>query len=128
MTIPSPDRRRFHRIATDKPATLKVGERECAGQVLDISLRGLLVACADSALLPTCGARASARVQLDDDADYCISMAGRVMHIDGHHIGLQCTEVDIESATRLRRLVELNLADENLLERELTELVNAQSG
>lgn len=127
MTHPTPDRRRFHRIATDKPATLKLGQRECAGQVLDISLRGLLMACADSTLMPTRGADASARVQLDD-ADCCISMAGHIMHIDGDHVGLQCSEMDIESATRLRRLVELNLEDEGLLERELTELVKGQSG
>lgn len=121
----STERRRFQRIATDKPASLTVGGNEYQGQVLDISLRGLLLDCAGAVAMPNSGEPASARVQLDD-ADCCIAVEGTVIHIDGSRIGMMCKQMDVESAARLRRLVELNLADETLLERELSELVAAR--
>jgi hypothetical protein len=126
MTTPSTNRRRFQRIATDKPATLAIDGQEYPGQVLDISLRGLLMACDDAAVLPAGGEAAHARVQLDD-ADCCIALDGIVIHVDGSNVGLRCTQMDLDSAERLRRLVELNLADQDLLERELAELITAQS-
>ena len=36
------ERRRFHRIATDKPVRVQSGGTEHLGTVLDLSLRGLL--------------------------------------------------------------------------------------
>ena len=40
-----------------------------------------------------------------------------------HHLGLFCHHIDIDSITHLRRLIELNLGDETLLQRELAELL-----
>jgi hypothetical protein len=40
----------------------------------------------------------------------------------GKHLGLQFDEIDIHSATSLRRLVELNMGDTSLLERDLLSL------
>jgi len=45
-----------------------------------------------------------------------------VAHVEGGRVGLRRTHIDIESVTHLRRLVELNLGDPALLERELHEL------
>ena len=52
-----------------------------------------------------------------------ISMEGKVIHQDGQHIGIECERIDVESMINLRRLVELNMGDENLLERELAEML-----
>jgi hypothetical protein len=38
-------------------------------------------------------------------------------------IGLECLQLDIDSAGHLRRLIELNLAEESLLQRQLAQLV-----
>lgn len=38
-------------------------------------------------------------------------------------LGLQCREIDLDSITHLRRLIELNLGSSELLERELGALV-----
>ena len=124
MTEPASERRRFHRIATDKTVQLEIGDQQCAGTVLDISLRGLLIACEP----PTSareGDSGKARIHLDDAA-CCIDVEGTVVHINPGQIGLHCTQMDIDSASRLRRLVELNLADNQLLERELVELIAGQ--
>jgi hypothetical protein len=49
-------------------------------------------------------------------------MDGVVVHQDGQHIGIKCRHIDVDSLTRLRRLVELNLGDATLLDRELPHL------
>ena len=38
------------------------------------------------------------------------------------HLGFVCRHIDLDSISHLRRLVELNLGDESLLERELAAL------
>jgi hypothetical protein len=42
--------------------------------------------------------------------------------VENNLVGLEITSMDLDSATNLRRLVELNLADPSLLERELSQL------
>jgi hypothetical protein len=37
-------------------------------------------------------------------------------------LSLSCTEIDLDSITHLRRLLELNLGDPDLIERELSDL------
>ena len=47
------------------------------------------------------------------------------VHHEKEHIGFKTEHMDIDTATHLRRIVELNLGNENLLERELSELVHS---
>lgn len=54
-----------------------------------------------------------------------IAMAGEVAHVEGEHVGLLCRSIDIESITHLRRLLEINLGDAALLERELKALISS---
>jgi hypothetical protein len=119
------ERRRFQRIATDKAVTLHLGDARLVGVVHDISLRGLL--CQAIGELPpglVSGAPVHARVQLDREA-CAIELDGEVAHIAGRQLGIHCHSMDVEDAARLRRLVELNLADTTLLERELSQLLSA---
>ena len=124
MNAPAVERRRFQRIATDKCVELEIDGQRYVGSVVDISLRGLLIVCARANRL-TRGDAAHARVSLDDDS-LCIEVAGEIIHVDERQVGLRCTQMGLESAARLRRLVELNLADSALLERELNELLTDQ--
>jgi hypothetical protein len=50
-------------------------------------------------------------------------MAGEVVHVEDGRLGLRCTEIDLESITNLRRLVELNLGDEAALHREMSAML-----
>lgn len=52
----------------------------------------------------------------------CIKMDITVAYIEDQQIGLDCKGIDLDSITHLRRLVELNLGDANLLKRELMAL------
>ena len=54
-----------------------------------------------------------------------INMEIKVVHGEGRYAGLHCLAIDIDSVTHLRRLVELNLGDPALLDRELSALIVA---
>ncbi|MCW9077838.1 MAG: PilZ domain-containing protein [Gammaproteobacteria bacterium] len=115
------ERRRFHRIATDKPVRLRDGDMQHSGTVLDISLQGLLLE-SNGSWKPTIGTRVRAGVRLGEEMPE-ISMDGEIAHIDGKRVGLRCVGIDLESASMLRRMVELNLGDGELLERDLSQLL-----
>ena len=121
MPEASHERRRFHRIATDKPVTVKADDGPHEGITLDVSLRGLLIEPSDG-WIPDSGGNVSARVRLDDDL-CCIDMDGQIVHVENGRIGISVTSVDVDSASRLRRMVELNLGDEADLERDLAQLI-----
>ncbi|WP_346289016.1 PilZ domain-containing protein, partial [Zoogloea sp.] len=66
-------------------------------------------------------------IDLEPDGEVQVLMSGQIAHVeargDALHLGLVCREIDLDSITHLRRLVELNLGDAELLEREVALLV-----
>lgn len=111
--------RRFTRIPFEVPVTLGCGDRSWESQLVDISLHGALI-------------KTPASWQQTDQEQYQLSI-----HLDGGHeigmdvvvahrqeneLGLRCVDIDVESITHLRRLIELNLGEPELLERELSAL------
>ena len=56
------------------------------------------------------------------DSEICIQMQMRVVHERDNQLGLACQHIDVESISHLRRLLELNLGDASLLDRELERL------
>ena len=62
-------------------------------------------------------------IRLDAAGEAVIRMEGEIAHRDGTQVGMRCTGIDLDSIAHLRRLVELNLGDEELLHRELSALV-----
>lgn len=121
MPTETAERRHFHRVGTDKPVVVVADGQQHRGQVLDVSLNGLLFQVND-AWRPPLGTALEARIRLDDDS-LGIALTGEVAHLEGNQIGLQCLSLDLDSASRLRRLVELNLGDQASLERDLAELI-----
>ncbi|MBX7270693.1 PilZ domain-containing protein [Stutzerimonas chloritidismutans] len=119
MTDSPSDRRRFQRIEFDAATELVQGDRRWPVELHDLSLKGLLVrrpegwdADAEQSF--------EARVRLADDAELRMEVA--MTHEVGDLIGFVCQHIDLDSIAHLRRLVELNLGDEALLERELAAL------
>ncbi len=114
------ERRRFRRILFDAPAQLITSREVRETAVVDVSLKGVLVRRPASwRALPQEGVLVEIRL---DAPDSHIRMHAAIAHIEPDCIGLQCRHIDIESAARLRRIVELNLDDATLLERELSML------
>jgi len=123
-SAPTDERRQHARIAFHCPAQLVFAAGKVDVVVIDISLKGALIRLpADVALQD--GAICRLHVRLDEtrEKDEQISMETRVTHVEGGNAGLLCLVIDIDSVTHLRRLVELNLGDPLLLERELSALV-----
>ncbi|MFT3915152.1 MAG: PilZ domain-containing protein [Anaeromyxobacteraceae bacterium] len=115
------ERRRFSRIVFHRPAEVEVRGRHVRGELLDVSLKGALVQVGAGVGLPV-GTSCSVSIHLDDGGAI-IRMEGEVAHVQGLHVGIRCDEIDLESIGHLRRLVELNLGDDEVLHRELGALV-----
>ena len=96
---------------------------EC--QIIDVSIQGVLLK-----LFENTDVEVGSDYQLEiplGDRDEIISMDLELMHQDMNTLGLMCTYIDLESITHLRRLVELNLGDSELLERNFGALLNDNS-
>jgi hypothetical protein len=117
------ERRQHARIAFHAPARLVLGERSLDVVVLDLSLKGALIRLPASTPVSE-GASGMLHVLLNEcEPGDQISMQTRVAHVEGLQAGLLCISIDIDSVTHLRRLLELNLGDPALLERELSALI-----
>ncbi|MGP1609436.1 MAG: PilZ domain-containing protein [Burkholderiales bacterium] len=116
------ERRHYSRIAFHAPALLSVDDRRIDVVVLDLSLKGALLRLPVETRIPA-DAPCTLLVHLDDMGD-SICMQTRITHIEGRYAGLSCHSIDLDSVTHLRRLVELNLGSEELLERELSALLS----
>ncbi|OEY66630.1 PilZ domain-containing protein [Marinobacter sp. X15-166B] len=123
MTDRSPDLRRFQRIPFDAACTLHCEHEVWPTEVVDISFNGVLLARPagwDKPLGQPCEV-----VVCLNDQDAGIVMAVSLKHIEAHRLGFQCQLLDLASAAHLKRLVELNLGDPALLERELGQLLGS---
>lgn len=118
----SDERRHYSRIAFHAPAQLTLPDRDLDVVVLDLSLKGALARLPADVQLSD-GTPCTLCVHLDEEGDL-IRMETRVTHVEGRYAGLSCHSIDLDSVTHLRRLVELNLGSEELLERELSALLS----
>ncbi len=115
----SPERRAFKRIPFDADTQIRQGTHAWSVVLVDLSLKGLLIEEPFSWEIDT-QAPASATVILDGDTT--IHMEVRWRHSEHKQVGFECEHIDIDSISHLRRLIELNLGDSEILERELSAL------
>lgn len=66
-----------------------------------------------------------AELKLATDDTATIMMSVELVHKEKGRLGFKCKHIDIDSITHLRRLVELNLGNADMLERELSALIDA---
>ncbi len=114
------ERRRFHRVGFHTDATLKLSVGTISVEVIDISLAGALFK-VDSAI--TVGGRQQGVLTIKLSEEVQIRFNGDlVAHSDGSyaiHRKLSGPEDD----HHLRRLLELNLGDPELMERDIETLL-----
>lgn len=112
--------RQFVRIPFAADVRMKLKDETFTVQLIDISLKGALVECETSdkfSLQDPC------RLLLPMAEDgKGIVMAGHVVHLKDTLVGIECSEIDVASLTRLRRLIELNSGDPSLMNREIAQL------
>ncbi|MDP2821674.1 MAG: PilZ domain-containing protein [Sulfuritalea sp.] len=114
------ERRNFWRAVFHSPVRLTTRDGHAYARLLDISLKGALLE-AENAWHGKPGDEYQLCLNLAPGT--AIAMETKVMHVEGHHIGLRCESIDLDSITHLRRLVELNSGDPAILDRELGSLV-----
>lgn len=83
-------------------------------------MKGVLVQLATPTTLQA-GQRCTFDLTLSDNETH-IAMSVRVAHVNGDRAGFHWERIDAESLTHLRRLLELNLGDADLVERDLSQL------
>ena len=119
------ERRHFVRVSFGAPALLTTSTDAFSVHVLDLSLKGALIMAPAEAALKA-GMLCQITIPLAETGNH-IAMSTEVAHVQGLHIGLLCRGIDLDSVTHLRRLIELQLGDPALLERDLGELTTAAS-
>ncbi len=116
----SQERRRFTRIPFDAECELHSDKGTAVVQLIDISLRGTLV---ESQRPLPIEPGDEARLHLYLANDILIEIPAILKHAKPPQYGFVAADMEIDSITHLRRLIELNLGDEALLERELEQLL-----
>ncbi len=114
------NRRIFTRILFSIKAVLTVEKVDYPVSIHDISLNGALVTRPDNNVSLKGKLGVLAFSLADGEAE--VAMHTAVVHEEHDEIGLQCNAIDIDSISLLRRLIELNLGDEEQLNRELSQL------
>ena len=120
MTDNHAERRRFVRIAFDAKTELSQAGNSWPVKLLDLSLKGLLI----EKPQPWTGdskAPFIASIHLNDDTPVVMEVV--LVHDDHNQLGFNCSHIDVDSISHLRRLLELNLGDPDELGRELKALL-----
>lgn len=114
-------RRLFTRIRFHSAASLSMDGQAMECEVLDLCLKGALLGL-NADQTPTVGQACRLRLPLDE-AGTAVVMEGEVVHAEDGHVGMVCRTIDLDSLTHLRKLAELNLGDDALLNREFSALI-----
>ncbi|PRB84083.1 PilZ domain-containing protein [Pseudomonas sp. MYb185] len=112
--------RRFSRIPFDAHVSLHQDNWHAHGQLIDISLHGLLLRQPDTWSQVDISQPLRAVVELSSTDQ--IHMEVQQVFARNGLLGLECRHIDLDSISHLKRLVVLNLGDDVLAERELTAL------
>ena len=118
--VPFYNKRRFSRIAFDTEVHLVSVERTWVSHLVDVSLKGMLITTPRN-WNGQVGEHYLAELMMGDK-ETVIRMEVSVTHITKKSAGFHCELIDLDSISHLRRLVELNIGDTEILNRELSEL------
>ncbi|HOV57097.1 MAG TPA: PilZ domain-containing protein [Rhodanobacteraceae bacterium] len=113
------ERRRFHRFSFEGTVRLYSGTAMWETKLVDISLKGVLI---ERPLNWNGKVGGTYRMDLRINNSVIISMGVTTAHIMPHRLGFKWEKIDLDSFAQLKRLVELNLGDPELLNRELSSL------
>jgi hypothetical protein len=119
LTTPGSERRTYSRVPFNAEIVMQSGHEEWSCNLVDISLKGMLVE-PPSDLDIDINNPCAVALFLGDEAS--IHARVKIAHTDNGHWGLEWLHIDVDSLKHLRRLLELNLKDPSLLNRELSEL------
>jgi hypothetical protein len=114
------DRRRFRRFPITGSVRLYSGTQMWQTELVDLSLRGVLVS-----LPEHWQGQPGSRFRLDVrlEGGLMIGMGVELVRVRAHDLAFSCQKIDLDSFTRLKRRVELNVGNVAVLNRELEVLL-----
>ncbi|WP_102363625.1 PilZ domain-containing protein [Vibrio cyclitrophicus] len=116
------ERRQFSRVVYQVPTELSQGPVNVSGSVQDLSLHGLLIQCDDFQQLSH-----DIPVQVNftlANSDINIQLEATIVSTINTSMRLRIEHLDIDSISHLKRLIELNVGDDELLYREIEHLTD----
>ena len=116
------ERRVFSRIPFSGKVTVMQDDGQWVAELLDISMKGLLIS-RPGDWREHSGKEFQLKLSLDDRNQFTIAMDASLVHANEECLGFCCDHIDLESMTHLRRLLELNIGDEDRINRELSALI-----
>ncbi|MCU7801285.1 MAG: PilZ domain-containing protein [gamma proteobacterium symbiont of Lucinoma myriamae] len=122
-STPANDKRHFCRVPFISSVHILFDDKSVECGLLDISLKGLLIEPPENFTLKK-DTLYSLTLILSEKV--IISMQAKLIHSETNHYGFEWVDIDIDSLTILRRLLELNSIDEDEIHRELGELVTTK--
>ncbi len=115
------ERRRFSRVIYQAPAKLVQNNITLNSEVRDLSLHGLLLS--GSPALHDLDRSKILQVDIAlPSSDIVISLKAEIVELNDKFMRLRIQHIDIDSISHLKRLVELNVGNEALLNREIEQL------
>lgn len=120
------EHRRFRRIEFDAKVELDLNDQRIPGIIRDISLKGALVVLGDTGIEMREGQTGQLWVRLDQgEVEMEMNVEVAYYHPQRHACGLSILSMGVHTASHLKRLIELNLGDEEAMQRELSMLIEA---
>ena len=114
------DKRRFTRIVFSAPAILSIDDKRYETTLVDVSLKGALVARIEGLADNKLSACKLTFNLIGSDVE--VALEGHIAHVEESYYGITCDKIDIQSVSHLKRLVELNVGNAELLDRNLDSL------
>ena len=124
----SKENRKYARLTLSLPGRLKISQEEYHVRIQDISLKGALIEQAhsqngNSAALDLQKNSSGHLVILADPEDIpLLELDVQILRNQSGMIGLTWPTIDLDNLTQLREILVANLANEELIERDLFEL------
>jgi hypothetical protein len=97
---------------------IQQGDHRQEATVVDISLNGVLLTTSDVGDQWPVGDRADVTVRLNDTG-LVMHFSGVIARVDTDIVGVAFDDMDIDTATHLRRLIELNTGEPAMVERPM---------
>ena len=111
------NQRQFTRVSFIAAADIKQGAHTWPTEILDISMKGMLVSLPPDIQLSV-KQPIYVRVHLGEDQQE-IRFKVSIVHVGCAQVGFEINQLDLESMTHLRRLIELNLPEDSVVGKEL---------
>ena len=111
------ENRHFSRVGFEAETWLETSGKRFDVHLHDLSLKGALVSF-DGQFPLAEGEICPLHIKLSG-SDIVLSFQSRLLHIDGQNLGFKFEILDIESLTHLRSIMEANIGDTAIIDREL---------